>query len=156
MNKSKKKLELSDKQKQFCLEYIKDYNGAQAAIRAGYSKKTAKEQATRLLTKDHVSEYLNELKDEIKEQTLLSIKHLDESILLMVKKAKDVPVYDDDGKLLPVTAMNFQGMGKALELYGKRLCAYMDKINHSSKDGTLKPVIYIPDNGRDKKNNETK
>jgi phage terminase small subunit len=36
-------------------DYLKDHNGAQAAIRAGYSRKTAKEQASRLLTKVHVT-----------------------------------------------------------------------------------------------------
>lgn len=143
---------LSDKQKQFCLEYIKDYNGKQAAIRASYSKKSAAEQATRLLTKDHVIEYLNELKEEIKEESVLNILELDENIKFMVDKAKEVTIFGEDGKpLSDVTAVNFQGLGKALELYGKRLAAYSDKVDHSNKDGTLRPVIYIPDNGRDKK-----
>ena len=47
---------LSPKQEKFCIEYLKDFNGAQAAIRAGYSSKTAREQAARLLTKVIVSE----------------------------------------------------------------------------------------------------
>lgn len=39
------------KQSAFCREYVLDYNGTQAAIRAGYSKKTANEQAAQLLAK---------------------------------------------------------------------------------------------------------
>lgn len=35
-------MELTDKQKRFCQEYMVDNNATQAAIRAGYSKKTAK------------------------------------------------------------------------------------------------------------------
>lgn len=35
----------------FLREYLKDFNGTQAAIRAGYSKRTANEQAARLLAK---------------------------------------------------------------------------------------------------------
>lgn len=41
--------ELSAKQKKFIVEYLKDNNATQAAIRAGYSEKTANEQAARLL-----------------------------------------------------------------------------------------------------------
>ncbi len=42
-------MELNDKQKMFAQEYIIDFNATQAAIRAGYSKKTAGPQAGRLL-----------------------------------------------------------------------------------------------------------
>jgi phage terminase small subunit len=38
----------------FALEYLIDYNGTQAAIRAGYSKKSARSQASRLLTDRNV------------------------------------------------------------------------------------------------------
>jgi len=44
---------LTAKQLRFMLEYLVDMNAAQAAIRAGYSQKTAKEQGSRLLTKVH-------------------------------------------------------------------------------------------------------
>lgn len=41
----------NNKIRRFVAEYLKDQNGTQAAIRAGYSKRTANEQAARLLTK---------------------------------------------------------------------------------------------------------
>lgn len=40
---------MTDKQDRFCEEYMIDLNATQAAIRAGYSPKTAREQAPRLL-----------------------------------------------------------------------------------------------------------
>jgi len=43
-------MNLTPKQSQFCLEYLKDLNATQAAIRAGYSEKTAQEQSSRLLS----------------------------------------------------------------------------------------------------------
>lgn len=43
-------MSLNDKQKKFVSEYVKDCNATQAAIRAGYSKKTAQEQSSRLLS----------------------------------------------------------------------------------------------------------
>jgi phage terminase small subunit len=46
---------LSAKRLRFCEEYLKDSNGTQAAIRAGYSPRTAKEQAAELLTIPNVA-----------------------------------------------------------------------------------------------------
>ena len=48
--------ELTEKQKQFCSEYLIDLNATQAAIRAGYSAKTASRIAIELLNKTHVAE----------------------------------------------------------------------------------------------------
>ena len=39
------------RQRRFAVEYLKDLNATQAAIRAGYSAKTAKQAGSRLLTK---------------------------------------------------------------------------------------------------------
>ena len=52
---------LTPRQELFCLEYLKDLNGAQAAIRAGYAEAAAKEQASRLLTNANVAARVHEL-----------------------------------------------------------------------------------------------
>ena len=44
------KRQLSEQRQRFVDEYLIDLNGTQAAIRAGYSVKTAQEQASRLLS----------------------------------------------------------------------------------------------------------
>lgn len=49
---------LTDKQKRFCEEYLIDLNATQAAIRAGYSPKTAEQTASRLLRNVKVQEYI--------------------------------------------------------------------------------------------------
>lgn len=56
---------LTAKQKRFCDEYLIDMNGTQAAIRAGYSEKTANEQAAQLLAKLSVSEYISERREKL-------------------------------------------------------------------------------------------
>lgn len=61
-------MELTEQQKKFCREYMKDFNGTQAAIRAGYSKKTATEQGHRLLTNVQVQKFLATLKDKAAEK----------------------------------------------------------------------------------------
>lgn len=59
---------LNDKQERFCREYIIDLNGTQAAIRAGYSGKTANEQAAALLAKISIQERVAELKAEVSQR----------------------------------------------------------------------------------------
>jgi len=55
---------LSVKEERFVREYLVDLNGMKAAIRSGYSPKTASSQASRLLTRVKVQEYLQKLKAE--------------------------------------------------------------------------------------------
>ncbi len=54
MTKTAKMAKLSDKQRDFCRHYAKTNSGQDSAIKAGYSKKTARHQACRLLTKDNI------------------------------------------------------------------------------------------------------
>lgn len=56
---------LSLKIQKFCHEYIVDNNATQAAIRAGYSKRTAKQQGSRLLTNVDVKEFIEALQKPI-------------------------------------------------------------------------------------------
>lgn len=57
---------LNDKQKKFCNEYLIDLNATQAAIRAGYSEKTARSIANENLTKPDIQKYIQELQEGIK------------------------------------------------------------------------------------------
>lgn len=54
---------LTDKQEMFCKEYLIDLNATQAAIRVGYSVKTAEAQSSRLLTNVNVQTKIAELKE---------------------------------------------------------------------------------------------
>lgn len=65
--------ELTDVQKRFCIEYLKDFNATQAAIRAGYSKKSASVQASRLLSKANIQEYISLKAKKIEERAEISI-----------------------------------------------------------------------------------
>ncbi len=53
---------LTDKQEMFCREYLVDLNAAQAAIRAGYSKSTAKDIGCQNLAKLNIIDFIAELK----------------------------------------------------------------------------------------------
>lgn len=60
---------LTPKQKRFCDEYLIDLNATQAAIRAGYSKKTARFIATENLTKPNIQAYLEKRMRKREERT---------------------------------------------------------------------------------------
>ena len=53
-NKCPGGLELTDKQRRFCLEYLQDFNATQAAIRSGYSKRSARQSAVRNMANESV------------------------------------------------------------------------------------------------------
>lgn len=52
----------TDKQEMFCREYLIDLNATQAAIRAGYSAKTANRTASENLSKPDIQLRISELK----------------------------------------------------------------------------------------------
>lgn len=97
---------LSDKQKKFCKHYAKDGNGRQAAIKAGYSEKTAKQIANQNLTKVY-------LKDEIDRQRKIIEKEAIKNgeiitpVELMESYTRDIlfdPInlVNDEGRMLPL------------------------------------------------------
>jgi phage terminase small subunit len=65
-------MDLTDKQKRFCEEYMIDLNATQAAIRAGYSEKTAKDIACENLAKPNIQQKISELQKAISERTQIT------------------------------------------------------------------------------------
>lgn len=63
---------MNDKQMAFVKEYVVDYNATQAAIRAGYSEKSAYSQAHDLLKKPEIKAKISELEDEAARRTEIS------------------------------------------------------------------------------------
>lgn len=63
---------LTPKQERFCVEYLVDCNATQAAIRAGYSAKTARSQGQRMLTNVDIKSKIDELREEIKNSRIAS------------------------------------------------------------------------------------
>lgn len=93
---------LRPKQERFCLEYVKDLNGTQAAIRAGYAANSANEQSARMLAKDSIKSRVEELKaKQLKRLEFDADTVLRE--LLALATADVTQAYDDMGKLKPLS-----------------------------------------------------
>ena len=70
---------LTPKQERFVAEYLLDLNATQAAIRAGYSKRSATMQGARLLRKDNVARAVAEATKRVTQRAELSaVKVLEE------------------------------------------------------------------------------
>ena len=63
---------MTPKQKRFCDEYLIDTNATQAAIRAGYSEKTAYSIGEENLKKPELRAYIDERLEEIQSKTIAS------------------------------------------------------------------------------------
>lgn len=67
-------MKLTEKQKRFADEYIKSGNATQAAIKAGYSKKTATIVASQNLTKLNVKSYIDDRMKVIEDNRIMTAK----------------------------------------------------------------------------------
>ena len=103
---------LTPKQERFCHEYMVDLNATQAAIRAGYSKKTAQEQGSRLLSKVIVKTRISELQAEVAARTDVTI---DDVIGMLRESYRDAKAVNQHGPAV-----------RAAELLGKRHGLFTD------------------------------
>ena len=60
--------ELNPRERRFCESYLKTGKKEQSAIEAGYSEKSARTQATRLLKKDEILAYIRTLQAQAREE----------------------------------------------------------------------------------------
>ncbi len=93
---------LNAKQERFCEEYAVDSNGAQACIRAGYSPKAAKEQASRLLTKDNVRAHIAELQAKHRARLDVTVKSLSEDM----RENRDLAIKNDQASAAQQATMD--------------------------------------------------
>lgn len=118
----------------FCKEYIIDLNATQAAIRAGYSARTAASQASRLLNNVKITARVKELKDK-------RADGLELDAYWVLKRLKDIsdrsmqaePVMEFDpveGGLVETGQYEFDSTGanRATELIGKHIGMFDPKL----------------------------
>lgn len=145
---------LSPKQQVFVDEYLIDLNATQAAIRAGYSVKTADQQASRMLTKVKVQQAISEAMAERSKRTGIN---QDRVVLELAKIGfvKMTDLVDEEGCIRPdasdddlacIESIKFKSSEsdtgssierevkissklKALELLGKHLGMWSDKLD---------------------------
>lgn len=126
---------MTAKQRRFCDEYLIDLNATQAAIRAGYSKKTACSIGNENLMKPEIKRYIDERMAE-KDKELIAdqdevLKYL--TSVLRGKSRSSVVVVESTGDFCSEAremekAPDEKERLKAAELLGKRYGLYTDRI----------------------------
>jgi phage terminase small subunit len=119
---------LTPKQQMFVKEYLIDLNATQAAIRAGYSMKTARSQGQRLLTKVDVQGAITEAQTQRAERVDINSDY----VLTTIKDTIDAIKRDPDNQATAIF--------KGCELLGKHLKLFTDKVEHSVQ-GELADVL---------------
>ena len=147
-----------ERQIKFVEEYIKSLNATDAAIKAGYSEKTARSQGSRLLTNVDIQKAIQQAKAEREERTKIDADYVLKR-LVEIDQMDVLDIMDDQMKIRPVNewpkvwrqyVVNLENLElsdgegcfkkikwpdkvKNLELLGKHVSvgAFKDKIEHS-------------------------
>lgn len=137
-------MELNDKQRRFCEEYLIDLNATQAAIRAGYSENSAKQIGSENLSKPDLQEYIQKLQDERSER----LKTSSDWVLRRFRDISDrcmqvepVMIFDaENGVYVESGEYKFDSSGanKATEMIGKHI-GFFEKDNSQKKPETITP-----------------
>lgn len=137
---------LTDKQQRFVDEYLIDLNATQAAIRAGYSEKTAKSIGQENLTKPDIAKAIEEAKKQVSKRTELTVDMVVNGLL---KEAQDYA----EGSTQSARVSAWAHLGKHLGMF-------TEKVQHSGPDGgpvqvatkaTLTIKVVKPDGDRTKR-----
>jgi phage terminase small subunit len=142
---------MTEKQQRFCDEYLVDLDGTKAAIRAGYSKKTAAVIASENLRKPNIREYIEKRMQE-KEDALIAkqdevMKYLTavmrreycEHVVVTITEEESSYEPDGEGKMRKRTTKTekpeiveiparLADANKAAELLGKAYALFTDKL----------------------------
>lgn len=139
---------LTDKQDQFCREYVVDFNATQAAIRAGYSPRTANRQATRLLSKVHIKDRVGALKAKRANTANVSAEYVISSLKKVAERCMQAePVLDKLGNPTGEYRFEHSGANKAFELLGKHLGLYIDRHQEIKGDKIIEVEWQAPVGG---------
>ncbi len=128
--------QLSEKQRRFVREWLVDMNGTRAAVRAGYSEKSAANTASRLMKDPAVQAYRNELLKAKFDELGITRHSLAVEVYEMMQKCKggtphlvwnsDTRTYEPDG----TWEQNEKGLYKGAELLSRLL----DKLDGAAED----------------------
>lgn len=120
------KKKLTQKQQRFVDEYIISGNATQAAIKAGYSKKTAAVTATENLRKPNIKAAIEKRNEEIKSEKTADMVEVMEYLTSVMRGEQTESVATAKG-VYDGVEVSAKDRIKAAELIGKRHGAWTDK-----------------------------
>ena len=132
---------MTEKQKRFCDFYIETGNAKEAAIRAGYSEKTAKQIGQENLTKPDLRAYIDERLAELKNERTADAQEVLEHLTAVMrgeyKEATLIGVGEGAQAVVDID-VGAKDRLKAAELLGKRHALFTDKVDLQTGDIVIK------------------
>ena len=122
---------MNEKQKKFCDEYLTDFNKTAAAVRAGYSKKSACETGARILKIPQAKEYINKKLNKISSKKTAEAEEVLEYLTAVMRGEKWGKAHMPKGENLPAEkdgTITVRDRMKAAELLGKLYGIFSEKI----------------------------
>ncbi len=137
---------VKEKQKRFCEEYLVDCNATQAAIRTGYSKKTARAVGQRLLTNVDIKKYIDQQLQKLKNEKIADAQEVLEYLTSVMRgeQKEQVALLTGEGvQDLVQKDVSAKDRIKAAELIGKRYGLFSEKLELQGET-TIQIVDDIP------------
>ena len=120
------------RQKRFCDEYLIDLNATQAAIRAGYSEKTAKAIGNENLTKPDIRAYIDSALEEMHNQKTADAQEVMEYLTSVMRGEHTdevLKLVGDGVQMVAKIKVSAKDRLRAAELVGKRYGMFTDKAD---------------------------
>jgi len=127
---------MNKQQELFCKEFLTDLNATQAAIRAGYSEDSARQQGSRLLTNDDIQANISKLMSERSERLRVSSDFILNDLIELKEICmgrKPVMITNKDGSITSTTIFEHSGANRSIELIGKHLSMFTNKSEITTK-----------------------
>ncbi len=137
---------MKEKQKRFCEEYLVDCNATQAAIRTGYSEKTARAIGQRLLTNVDIKKYIDQQLQKLKNEKIADAQEVLEYLTSVMRgeQKEQVALLTGEGcQELVQKDISAKDRIKAAELIGKRYGLFTEKVELQGET-TIQIVDDIP------------
>ena len=122
---------MTDKQKRFCDEYLIDCNATQAAIRAGYSPKTAKQTGCENLAKPDLKAYIDKRLEEMHNEKTADAQEVLEYLTSVMRgehKEQVLKLVGEGVQTISDIDVGAKDRIKAAELIGKRYGMFKDGL----------------------------
>lgn len=134
---------MNARQKKFCDEYLIDCNATQAAIRAGYSPKTAKSIGNENLTKPDLKAYIDEQLELLHSKRTADAQEVLEYLTSVMRgehTEQILQLVGDGVQTITDIDVSAKERLKAAELIGKRYGMFKDNVGID-----LEPVVIVND-----------
>lgn len=134
---------MNARQKWFCDEYLIDCNATQAAIRAGYSPKTAKVTGAKMLTNANLKAYIDEQLERIHNEKTADAQEVLEYLTAVMRgqhTEQTLQLIGDGVQKIADIDVSAKERLKAAELIGKRYGMFKDNVGID-----LEPVVIVND-----------